>query len=115
MIGSNSIAAPGKPGSIAWTNTLPKCRKRRRSMAAARDSAVATSAAPELFITRVFDAPRERVFEAWTKPEHLVHWSAPNGYTMPHCEGELRPGGQWRCCMRSPEGVDLWLGGVYRE
>lgn len=71
--------------------------------------------APELVITRVFDAPARLVFRAWTEPEHLVHWSAPRGFTITHCEGDLRPGGAWRSCMRSPAGEDLWLGGVYRE
>jgi uncharacterized protein YndB with AHSA1/START domain len=71
--------------------------------------------APELVITRVFDAPPTLVFQAWVEPEHLVHWSAPWGFTITHCEGDLRPGGAWRSCMRSPAGEDLWLGGVYRE
>jgi uncharacterized protein YndB with AHSA1/START domain len=68
-----------------------------------------------LVITRSFDAPRSLVFKAWTEREHLVHWSAPKGFTITHSEGDLRPGGAWRACMRSPDGVDLWLGGVYRE
>ena len=41
--------------------------------------------------------------------------TAPRGFTIPHSEGDLRPGGKWRCCMRSPDGKELWLGGVYRE
>jgi uncharacterized protein YndB with AHSA1/START domain len=55
------------------------------------------------------------VFKAWTESEHLVRWSCPNGFTLTHAEGDLRPGGAWRACLRSPEGADLWLGGVYRE
>jgi uncharacterized protein YndB with AHSA1/START domain len=82
---------------------------------AARTSAVAATAERELIITRIFDAPRSLVFEAWAKREHLVHWSAPRGFTITYCEGDLRPGGAWRCCMRSREGSDHWLGGVYRE
>jgi uncharacterized protein YndB with AHSA1/START domain len=81
----------------------------------ARISPGQRSTQPELVITRVLDAPRELVFQAWTEPEHLVHWSCPHGFTLTHCEGDLRPGGAWRSCMRSPEGRDLWLGGVYRE
>jgi len=68
-----------------------------------------------LVMTRVFDAPRELVFKAWTDPRHLVRWSCPHGFTLTHCEGDLRPGGRWRSCMRKPDGHDLWLGGVYRE
>jgi uncharacterized protein YndB with AHSA1/START domain len=68
-----------------------------------------------LVITRVFDAPRSLVFEAWTTKEHLDQWCAPRGFTLPWSEGELRPGGAWRCCIRSPEGVEYRLGGIYRE
>ena len=70
----------------------------------------------ELEITRVFDVPSRSLFEAWTGPEHLKHWQgAPLGFTTTSNEVELRPGGKFRICMRSPEGVDHWLQGVYRE
>jgi uncharacterized protein YndB with AHSA1/START domain len=72
-------------------------------------------AGTELVITRTFEAPRSLVFQAWVDPEHLRQWSAPHGYELTHCEGDARPGGAWRCCMRSPEGEELWLGGVYRK
>jgi len=68
-----------------------------------------------LVITRTFDAPRELVFQAWTDPKHLVQWSCPRGFALTHCEGDFKPGGSWRSCMRSPERGDLWLSGVYRE
>jgi uncharacterized protein YndB with AHSA1/START domain len=71
---------------------------------------------PQLFITRVFDAPRTLVFAAWTKPEHLERWQgAPQGFTVTSQQVDLRPGGAFRICMHSPEGVDYWLQGVYRE
>ena len=66
-------------------------------------------------LVRTFDAPRRVIFEAWTKPEHLKKWSAPRGFTIPHSEGDIRPGGKWRACMRTPEGEDLQLGGVYQQ
>src|SRR3984885_1879270 len=70
----------------------------------------------ELVITRVFDAPRELVFECWTQPEHLQHWQgAPRGFTVTSSESDIRPGGFFRICMRSAEGVDSWLQGGYRE
>ena len=68
-----------------------------------------------LVITRIFDAPRSVVYKAWTEAEHLSQWSAPHGFTITHNEGDLRPGGAWRSCMRSPAGENLWLGGTYRE
>ena len=81
----------------------------------ARTKAVRPPAPVHLVITRILDAPRSLVFRAWTEPQHLVHWSCPHGFTLTHCEGVLEPGGSWRSSMRSPEGDDLWLGGVYRE
>jgi uncharacterized protein YndB with AHSA1/START domain len=68
-----------------------------------------------LVITRVFDAPRSLVFEAWTAKEHLDQWCAPRGFTIPWSEGELRPGGSWRSCMRAPDGTEYRLRGTYRE
>jgi uncharacterized protein YndB with AHSA1/START domain len=81
---------------------------------AARTKVPTEPAERALVIKRVFDAPRTLVFKAWTEPEHLVHWSCPHGFTLTHCEGDLRPGGAWRSCMRSPDGRDLWLSGVYK-
>lgn len=70
---------------------------------------------PSLEIVRVFHAPRELVFAVWTQPEHLKHWAAPHGFTIPVAEGELRAGDSWRSCMVKPDGEKLWLYGVYRE
>jgi uncharacterized protein YndB with AHSA1/START domain len=66
-------------------------------------------------ITRSFDAPRERVWKAWTDPEQLRRWWGPNGFTTPVCTIDLRVGGVFLYCMRSPEGKDYWATGVYRE
>jgi uncharacterized protein YndB with AHSA1/START domain len=69
----------------------------------------------ELVLTRLLEAPRELVWKVWTQNEHLARWCAPQGFTITHSEGDLRPGGAWRTCMQSPESVDHWVGGVYRE
>lgn len=69
----------------------------------------------KLTLTRIFAAPRALVFAAWTEPGHLSQWSAPRGFTIPVNQGVLKPGGQWRACMVTPDGVKLWLGGVYRK
>jgi len=66
-------------------------------------------------LTRLFDAPRERLFAAWTRAEHLRHWFGPRGFTIPSCEADARPGGVLRLCMRSPDGKDYWVRGVFRE
>lgn len=69
----------------------------------------------ELLITRVFDAPREIVFRAWTDPKQLAQWYAPEGFTVAFLEMDLRPGGAWKKCMRSPAGEEYWRHGVYLE
>ena len=70
---------------------------------------------PDLTITRVFDAPRELVFTAWTRPDHLASWLGPHGFTGAAVTLDPRPGGRWRACIRSPEGEEHWMHGVYRE
>jgi uncharacterized protein YndB with AHSA1/START domain len=69
----------------------------------------------ELVIVRTFDAPRKLVWQAWTEPEHLMRWSGPKGFTSPASKIDLRVGGKYLNCMRSPEGQDFWSTGVYRE
>jgi uncharacterized protein YndB with AHSA1/START domain len=66
-------------------------------------------------LTRVFSAPRERVFECWTRAEHLTHWFGPKGFTIHSCETDARPGGTFRLCMRTPDGKDHWVRGQFRE
>ena len=78
-----------------------------------RKPAVAPSR--EITITRVFDAPRELVWKAWTEPERFMAWWGPKGYTSPVCKIDLRVGGTFLACMRSPEGQDIWSTGTYRE
>lgn len=74
-----------------------------------------TTSGQQIVITRVFDAPRGVVFKAWTEPEHMKRWWGPNGFTTPVCRIDLRAGGIFHNCMRSPEGHDYWSKGVYRE
>jgi len=70
----------------------------------------------EIVMTRVFDAPRRLVFEAWTNPRHLPHWMlGPEGWTMPVCEIDLRPGGAWHFVWRRSDGTEMGMRGVYRE
>lgn len=77
------------------------------------------SAAPgsewDLVITRVFDAPRELVFRAWTDREQVAQWWGPNGFTNPVCEIDVRVGGAIRIHMRAPNGVVYPMTGVFEE
>ena len=71
----------------------------------------------EIVITRAFDAPRKRVFDAFTKPELVKQWLlGPDGWSMPVCEIDLKVGGKYRYVWRNVEnGNEMGMGGVYRE
>lgn len=68
-----------------------------------------------LVITRTFDAPPERVWEAWTRPEHVRHWYGVAAMTTTVCDIDLRVGGAWRWGQTSPEGQDIVFSGTYEE
>ncbi|MEQ1885650.1 MAG: SRPBCC domain-containing protein [Bryobacteraceae bacterium] len=76
--------------------------------------AAATPMERELTITRIFNAPRELVYQAWTDPGHLRIWWGPHGFSNPECEIDVRPGGKWRILMRGP-GYEAPCGGEYIE
>ncbi|HEY2155437.1 MAG TPA: SRPBCC family protein [Isosphaeraceae bacterium] len=79
-------------------------------------TAFATLSDREFVATRMLDAPRSLVFEAWTNPEHPPRWMlGPEGYTMPVCEIDLRPGGAWHFVWHDPDGNPMEMRGVYRE
>ena len=65
--------------------------------------------------TRVVDAPRELVFEAFTKCEHLKRWMGPKNLTMVSCDTDLRPGGRYRFVFRAPDGNEVGFSGEFRE
>lgn len=71
-----------------------------------------------LVIERVFDAPRELVWKAWTDPEMAMRWWGPKGFTSPSCQIDLRVGGKTLFAMQSPDfndGKPIWSTGVYKE
>jgi uncharacterized protein YndB with AHSA1/START domain len=77
---------------------------------------VTTPSEREIAMTRVFDAPRSLVFDAWTKPELLKRWlGVRGGWTFAVCEVDLRVGGAYRFVWRGPDGSEMGMGGVYRE
>jgi uncharacterized protein YndB with AHSA1/START domain len=69
----------------------------------------------ELVLTRLIAAPRDKLYRAWTDPALLKQWFAPKPYTTPEAELDVRPGGSSRIVMRSPEGQDMPMHGVYLE
>lgn len=73
----------------------------------------------QINITRVFDAPRELVWKAWTDPAMVKQWWGPEGFDSPEAQIDLRPGGSYLYCMRGLEGDFKgsvnWSGGVYKE
>jgi uncharacterized protein YndB with AHSA1/START domain len=80
------------------------------------ETGFATPSDTEIEVTRVVDAPRELVFDCWTKPEHITKWMlGPPGWTMPVCEVDLRPGGSWHFAWRGEDGAELDMSGVYQE
>jgi uncharacterized protein YndB with AHSA1/START domain len=81
----------------------------------AKNDVIGGQSRQEIVITRVFDAPRELVWKAWMEPEHFKRWWGPKDYTCPFCEMDLRVGGKYLNCMRSPDGQEYWSTGVYRE
>lgn len=69
----------------------------------------------EIVITRVFDAPKDLVFDAWTKEEHLSKWWGPQGFTTTFQKFDMKPGGTWQFIMHGPDGVEYPNTNVFVE
>lgn len=77
---------------------------------------VTTPSDREIMMTRAFDAPRDLVFDALTKPELLKRWfHGPDGWSLETCEIDLRVGGSYRCVWHDPDGVEMGISGVHKE
>jgi len=78
---------------------------------------VAAAGDREIVFTRVFEAPRRRVFDALTRPDLLKRWHGPHGWSLAVCEVDLKPGGAFRFVWRrgTDATTDMGMGGVYRE
>jgi uncharacterized protein YndB with AHSA1/START domain len=76
---------------------------------------VTTPSDREIVMTRVFDAPRDLVFEAHTSCEHMSNWWGPRKYEFASCEMDFRPGGKWRIVHRGPDGEEYGFHGEFRE
>ncbi|HEX4794974.1 MAG TPA: SRPBCC family protein [Humisphaera sp.] len=69
----------------------------------------------EIVATRIFDAPRELVFDMWTDPKHIARWWGPSGFRLTIHEMNVKPGGEWRFIMHGPDGRDYQNKNVYVE
>lgn len=98
-------------------NRAPKPRQGdRRMKTATRQLQITTPSDREVALTRVFDAPRRLVFEAWTRPELVERWLGVRaGWSLAVCEIDLRVGGRYRYVWRGPKGEQMGMGGVFKE
>jgi uncharacterized protein YndB with AHSA1/START domain len=85
------------------------------AQASARRSVAPTTQQEEFVITRVFEAPRDLVWKAFTEREHLMHWWGPKGFKMLSGTVDLRVGGVFHYCLEAPDGAKLWGKFAYRE
>src|ERR1700704_2026583 len=104
-----------------------RCKRSRNNMEARSDKerspmkhtgtfTVTTPTDHEIVLTRIFDAPRAVVFEAWTKAEHVANWWDPSGVPLSVCEIDLRPNGAFGWVYRAPDGGEGHsFTGVYRQ
>jgi len=76
---------------------------------------ISSTAEREIRTERIFDAPRELVFSAWTDPVILAQWFGPDGFTTTTHEIDMVPGGAWRFTMRGPDGVEFPNKAIYTE
>ena len=69
----------------------------------------------QIVVSRTFEAPLEVLWKAWTEPEHFMNWYGPKGFTAPTCEIDLRVGGRHFWSMQSPDGMQMYFTGSYKE
>src|SRR5262245_28158667 len=116
--GSETVAASGTRAFIASTAIWSNYKRRSSNVTAKhRDATTLTTPSDrEIVVTRVVNAPRRLVWEAYTNPAHVPHWMlGPQGWTMPVCEIDLRIGAGWHFVWRRADGSEMAMRGVYRE
>jgi uncharacterized protein YndB with AHSA1/START domain len=98
------------PRTIA-RKTLKKIKMTTKT----QQDAVIDETGHKIFITRIISAPRELVFDAWTDPQHIVHWYGPAGFTITIKDMDLRAGGTWRFTLHGPDGHDYQNKVIFEE
>jgi uncharacterized protein YndB with AHSA1/START domain len=105
VVKSTAEAAPYLQGmEPGWTQSLERL-----------EVYVSTTRDREIVISRVFDAPRDLVWEAWTNPKHVVNWWGPKGFTTTIQVMDVRPGGTWQHTMHGPDGTDYPNKSIFKE
>src|SRR3954468_5387496 len=112
---TNSIGSRASTGSIRTCASCRKNRRRQHMPAKTERNSVVDNEARSIITSRVFDAPRQLVWKAWTSDAHLGHWWGPDGFTITTSRFEFRPGGEWVFVMHGPDGTDYKNHLIYRE
>jgi uncharacterized protein YndB with AHSA1/START domain len=86
-----------------------------KTSARSRADSLKTSGSPAVRVNRVFHAPIDRVWQAWSQPELIKQWWGPHGYTAPTVKTDFRVGGKSLMAMQAPDGKIGWSGGIYTE
>lgn len=107
---SQHAPRPARPRSNRQADTLST-----RHKAGGLEMANAMQETERMTLTRVFDAPRELLWNVWTDPLYRVQWWGPKGFTSPVCNMDFRVGGKFRCCMKAPDGQEFWNAGEYHQ
>lgn len=116
---ASAIFASSDMSTRAATETTSAAVEANTKLDGNYTTATVTVEKRDLVITRVFDAPVERVWKAWTDPEHVMRWWGPKGFTSPSCKIDFREGGKFVFHMRAPKefqgGQDFYTSGVYKK
>jgi uncharacterized protein YndB with AHSA1/START domain len=102
---------------LGWSGSFDKLAEvlEEEKPGALKTRIVAEPGKQEASVVRIFDAPREKVFKAFTDPELMVKWWAPRRFTIIVDKMDVKPGGAWRILNRDAEGKEFWFHGVYHE
>src|SRR5436309_14147644 len=112
-IGWRVTASSGRRASLAWNAICASCKERTRRMNKSTSSLTTPPAERTLTTTRVFDAPRELVYRAWTDPRQLALWFPPEHFTAAVCQLDGRPGGALRIDTKGEDSAGDFAGAVF--
>src|SRR5713101_4948827 len=115
MAGSRTWSTPSAPSARCRSQCPAKKTKETNVAANSAVKAGSNAAERDFVISRVFDAPRDLVWKAFTEPARMKHWWGPKGFTVIASKMDLRPGGTYHYGMKAPDGSAMWGKFVFRE